>query len=375
MVVIKGFEFSLREFAGSLGDFGTLIPFTVGYIVLSGFKPTGLLLGIGLTNVFLALAYRLPLPVQPKKVIGTVALAERWPMNRVIGAGFAVGLIWISLSLSTRLSSYLEKVPNCVVKGVQLGLAFSLALAAAEMIEPQLLLAVPILAIAFFLLKSRVLPSSIFLVLFGLLYALFTGNLDIYSIKIGLSLPELHLFSLNDIIYGFLYAGFAQLFLTLTNAVVATVALIHELFPDRRDITPRNLLANMGVMNVVTPFIGGMPLCHGSGGLAAQYLFGARTGGAILMEGLLEISLGLFFSESLLAIFTSFPMFIVGVMLLMTSLELGKVALKLGDREGLIPMLFTALVSTSFNVAFGFLAGLLLYLSMKRGILKFARAQ
>ncbi|RLG96801.1 hypothetical protein DRO27_01475 [Candidatus Bathyarchaeota archaeon] len=375
MVVIKGFEFSLREFAGSLGDFGTLIPFTVGYIVLSGFKPTGLLLGIGLTNVFLALAYRLPLPVQPKKVIGTVALAERWPMNRVLGAGFAVGLIWISLSLSTRLSSYLEKVPNCVVKGVQLGLAFSLALAAAEMIEPQLLLAVPILAIAFFLLKSRVLPSSIFLVLFGLLYALFTGNLDIYSIKIGLSLPELHLFSLNDIIYGFLYAGFAQLFLTLTNAVVATVALIHELFPDRRDITPRNLLANMGVMNVVTPFIGGMPLCHGSGGLAAQYLFGARTGGAILMEGLLEISLGLFFSESLLVIFTSFPMFIVGVMLLMTSLELGKVALKLGDREGLIPMLFTALVSTSFNVAFGFLAGLLLYLSMKRGILKFARAQ
>jgi len=371
MVVIKGFEFSLREFAGSLGDFGTLIPFTVGYIVLSGFKPTGLLLGIGLTNVFLALAYRLPLPVQPKKVIGTVALAERWPMNRVIGAGFAVGLIWILLSQSTRLSSYLEKVPNCVVKGVQLGLAFSLALAAAEMIEPQLLLAVPIMAIAFFLLKSRVLPSSIFLMLFGLFYALITGDLDFYSIKIGLSLPELHIFSLNDIIYGFLYAGFAQLFLTLTNAVVATVALIHELFPDRMDITPRNLLANMGVMNVVTPFIGGMPLCHGSGGLAAQYLFGARTGGAILMEGLLEVSLGLFFSESLLAIFTSFPMFIVGVMLLMTSLELGRVALKLGDREGLIPMLFTALVSTSFNVAFGFLAGLLLYISMKRGLLEF----
>jgi len=371
LVVLRGFEFSLREFAGSLGDFGTLIPFTVGYIVLSGFKPTGLLLGIGITNVFLALAYRLPIPVQPKKVIGSVALAERWPMNRVIGAGFAVGLIWILLSLSTRLSSYLEKVPNCVVKGVQLGLAFSLALAAAEMIETQLLLAVPIMAIAFILLKSRVLPSSIFLMLFGLLYALFTGDLDLSSIKIGLSVPELHLFSLNDIIYGFLYAGFAQLFLTLTNAVVATVALIHELFPDRRDITPRNLLANMGVMNVVTPFIGGMPLCHGSGGLAAQYLFGARTGGAILMEGLLEISLGLFFSESLLVIFSSFPMFIVGVMLLMTSLELGRVAFKVGDREGLIPMLFTALVSTSFNVAFGFLAGLLLYLSLKRGILEF----
>jgi len=76
MVVIRGFEFSVREFAGSLGDFGTLIPFTVGYITICGFNPTRLLLGIGLTNVVLALVYRLPLPVQPKKVIGSVALAE-----------------------------------------------------------------------------------------------------------------------------------------------------------------------------------------------------------------------------------------------------------------------------------------------------------
>ena len=65
MVFIKGFEFSLRELAGSFGDFGTLMPFTIGYIVFCGFEPAGLLLGIGLTNIFLALVYRLPLPVQP----------------------------------------------------------------------------------------------------------------------------------------------------------------------------------------------------------------------------------------------------------------------------------------------------------------------
>jgi len=368
MVVVRGFEFSVREFAGSLGDFGTLIPFTVGYVTICGFNPTGLLLGIGLTNVVLALIYRLPLPVQPKKVVGSVALAERWAMNRVIGAGFSVGLIWVLLSFSSRLSSLLERVPKSVVRGIQLGLAFTLALTGAELMANDLLIAAPLMAVAFLLLRNKVLPSSIFLVLFGFAYSLFTGSLNINDISVGLSLPHLHLFTISDMMYGFIYAGFAQLFLTLTNAVVATVALIHDLFPRREDVTPRNLIANMGVMNIVTPFIGGMPLCHGAGGLAAQYLFGARTGGAILMEGLMEISLGLFFSDSLLAIFTSYPGFIVGIMLLLTSLELGRVAFKKVEDVEVSVLLFTALISVAFNIAFGFIAGLSLYFALEKGI-------
>jgi len=117
---VKGFEFSVREFAGSLGDFGTLLPFTVGYIVICGFNPTGLLLGIGLTNIFLAIIYRLPLPVQPQKNIGSVALAERWTRNTVLGAGFSVGLVWVLLSFSSRLSSLLNKVPKSITRGIQL---------------------------------------------------------------------------------------------------------------------------------------------------------------------------------------------------------------------------------------------------------------
>jgi SulP family sulfate permease len=126
----------------------------------------------------------------------------------------------------------------------------------------------------------------------------------------------------------------------------------------------------MAIMNVTTPFIGGMPLCHGSGGLAAQYLFGTRTRGAILIEGLIELALGLFFSQSLLAIFTSFPLFILGVMLLLTSLELGRLSIKIkGDADTRI-ILFTAIISTTFNVAAGFIAGLLLYIGLKKRIIK-----
>jgi len=365
---IKGFEFSLREFGGSLGDFGTLLPFTVGYIVICGFEPACLLFGIGLTNIFLTLIYRIPLPVQPKKVVASVALSQAWSVPQVLGAGFGLGVIWVALSLSQRLSDLLMKVPKPVVRGIQLGLAISLALTGAELMKPQLALSLIFIGLGFLMLRNRYLPGSIFLVLFGFTYSVYTGNLDLSTIKLGFSLPSLHFFGIEDILYGFIYAGFAQMFLTLTNAVIATVSLVHELFPEWRDVTPKNLIMNMGIMNITTPFIGGMPLCHGAGGLAAQYLFGARTGGAILMEGLLEVGLGLFFSNSIQELFTAFPSFITGVMLLMASVELGKIAFKVEGMNTSI-VLFTALVSAVFNIAIGFTAGLALHYAVERRII------
>ncbi len=366
---IKGFEFNLRELGGSLGDFGTLLPFTVGYIVICGFDPAGLLFGIGLTNIFLSLIYRLPLPVQPKKVVGSVALAQAWPVSQVLGTGFGLGILWIMLSLSQRLSELLMKVPKPVVRGIQLGLAISLALTGGGLMEPQLLLALAFLFIGFLMLRNRYFPSSILLILFGFIYSIFTGKLDLSAIQLGICLPSFHLFTINDVIYGFIYAGFAQMFLTLTNAVIATVSLVHELFPERKDVTPKNLIMNMGFMNLLTPFMGGMPLCHGAGGLAAQYMFGARTGGAMLMEGLIEVSLGLFFSRSIQEIFSAFPDFITGVMLLMASVELGRVAFKIEGMNTSI-VLFTALVSAVFNIALGFMAGLILYYMVEKEFIK-----
>lgn len=365
---IKDFEFSIREFGGSLGDFGTLLPFTVGYIVICGFEPAGILFGIGLTNIFLSLIYRIPLPVQPKKVVGSVALSQAWSVQQVLGTGFGLGVIWVVLSLSQRLSDLLMKVPKPVVRGIQLGLAISLALTGAELMKSQLVLSLIFLGLGFLLLRNKFLPGSIFLVLFGFIYSIYLGKLDLSKIQLGVSLPSLHFFSLEDILYGFIYAGFAQLFLTLTNAVIATVSLVHELFPERRDVTPKNLIMNMGIMNITTPFIGGMPLCHGAGGLAAQYMFGARTGGAILMEGLLEVGLGLFFSDSIQALFTAFPEFITGVMLLMASVELGKIAFKVEEMNTSV-VLITALVSAFFNIAIGFAAGLVLHYAVKRKII------
>jgi len=76
---IGEFEFSRRELAGSMGDFGTLLPLAIGYIAICGLNPAGFLVMMGLTNIALGLIYRLPMPLQPKKVIAAVAIAQGWP--------------------------------------------------------------------------------------------------------------------------------------------------------------------------------------------------------------------------------------------------------------------------------------------------------
>ena len=121
----------------------------------------------------------------------------------------------------------------------------------------------------------------------------------------------------------------------------------------------------MGIMNLVFPFFGGMPLCHGAGGLAGQYYFGARTGGTNILEGLIEISLGLFFASSIAYIFASFPLAIIGAMMFLVGVELVKFAKDISFKTELLPLGTTVAVSLFTNMAFGFLAGMVLFYIIK----------
>ena len=116
-------------------------------------------------------------------------------------------------------------------------------------------------------------------------------------------------------------------------------------------------MLNMGIMNVVASFFGGMPMCHGAGGLAGQYYFGARTGGASILEGLIEVCLGLFLSKSVGNLLAVFPLPLVGGMMLLVGIELGKVVLKLRGWK-LWLALVTAAVAAVTNMAVGFVVGL-----------------
>jgi len=362
-------KFSIREFGGAFGDWSTLIPFIIGYVLIVGLNPAGIFLGLGMTNIILGIKYNLPLPVQPQKTIGTVALSQRWSPSLVISSGFGTGIIWAILGFSRKLNTIVKKVPITAVRGIQLGLSFILGWAAILLFIEDLILGMISILIIIILINSKKIPSAILLMFIGFFIIFFTGAVLVTDIGFVLPIFTFYIPNWEDLLIGMLIAGIAQLFLTLTNVMIATVSLVKDLFPEKEDVIDANSLAlNMGAMNLITPFIGGIPLCHGSGGLAAQYAFGARTGGSMIFEGIIEIFLGLFLSQTLFVLFTEFPKAILGAMLLYTAFLLGRISFKKFSFKAFPIILISAILCFFINITVGFVVGLVLYLVFRKKI-------
>jgi len=357
-------KFNLREFGGALGDWGTLIPFIIGYISIVGLNPAGVFLCLGITNIILGIKFNLPLPVQPQKTIGAIAISisRPWSPNLVVSTGFGTGIIWALLGFTKFLEKIVKKVPQVAVRGIQLGLGLILGWTAIQLISLDIVLGIISFSVIIVSLKIKKIPSSIILVALGLILIIWNQSIILSDFQFKLPSFEFQIPRWDNILRGMVIAGIAQLFLTLTNVMIATVSLIKELFPEKdQEVSASDLALSMGVMNIFTPFLGGIPLCHGSGGLASQYAFGARTGGSMILEGLLEIFLGLFLSETLFLIFTAFPQAILGAMLLYTAFLLAKISFK-DYRLKTMPIIVTsAILCLFFNITIGFIVGLALY--------------
>ncbi len=227
---IGDLEFSVREFGGALGDFGTLLPFVVGYIAICGLDAFGLLATLGIVSVLVGLIYKIPLAVQPKKAIGAVALAGRLTPGQIYGAGLGLGLFWI-LAATTGLVEKLEKItPHHVVIAIQVSLAVQLALKALSMMSEDIMLSTGCVLLGVLLLKRPILSAPIVLLMVGIIYSCITGTLSLKDV--GIALPDIHVMlpSLDDIGTGMLTGGLVQIPLTLTNACLATASLPLLLF-------------------------------------------------------------------------------------------------------------------------------------------------
>ncbi|MBY9014351.1 MAG: putative sulfate/molybdate transporter [Candidatus Lokiarchaeota archaeon] len=359
-------KFSLSEFAGALGDWGTLIPFIIGYISIVGLNPAGVFLCLGLTNIILGIKFNLPLPVQPQKTIGTIAISQAWNPSLVLSTGFGTGIIWTILGLTKFLEKIVRKIPVVLVRGIQLGLGLILGWTAYLLLISDIFLGIISVFIILLIFRFKRIPSSIILVALGIVLLFLNQSITLSNIQFGLPQFDFHVPQWDEILVGMVIAGIAQLLLTLTNVMIATVSLIKDLFPEEENaITASELAVNMGIMNLISPFLGGIPLCHGSGGLAAQYAFGARTGGSMILEGLMEILLGLFFSETLFLLFNNFPKAILGAMLLYTAFLLGRISFKNFKKKELPIILISAIFCFFINITFGFFIGLLFFFVLK----------
>jgi hypothetical protein len=361
---IASFEFNVRELSGSFGNLGTFLPLAVGYFAVCGLNPAGLLVMMGLANIVTGIFYRLPIPIEPMKVIAAAAIAQQWSPSMVYAAGFSMGCIWLIFAISDIASRVARMTPAAVVRGVQVTLGILLIIQAGKMLATSWIMGGIALLIGIGLRTSRRLPAAVILVLLGIVFMAAKNQLGAIQSP-RFTLPPLTLFSPKEVWQTLLLAGFAQIPLTVTNATIATSCLISAYWPNRT-VSPRRLSLSQGLMNLFPPFFGGMPMCHGAGGLAGQYYFGARTGGTNIIEGVVELSLGLFFAASVAGLFSSFPKPVTGVMLLLVGFELIKFARDVKGRANLLTLTMTVVLSLASNMAVGFVGGILASMALSR---------
>ncbi len=361
-----GLRFNLRELGGALGDFGPLHPLFLSSVRVLGLNPASIMLVMGASNILLGAYYRIPLPIEPMKALTIYALANRWDTGLMLATAFGTAILWLSLSLSGLLDRMLRFVPDDVARGIQLALAVYLLSESLKLMgaSPGMaLLSIAIIVMTMMPTRWRIpIPPTLPLFFIGFMMAS-SSLMEEEPIAVGFYTPRVHLFSIGDIWRGMLEVGFAQAFLTLSNAVLATRIAVNERFT--RKIRDGQLALNMGLMNLGAAFLGCVPLCHGSGGFMAQYLYGARTGGAMVMEGVIELVSALFLSTVVTTIFSRFPLAIVGAILLPASMELGRGALRLRGWRMLIAILVAA-ASYLTNLGVGFLIGLAAHLTALR---------
>ena len=367
-----GNEYNRNEFAGAFGDLGTLIPFVVGYITLTKVDPLGILVAFGLFKIFAGLYFRTPVPIQPMKAIGGMAIAHAGTITpgMIWASGIFTGLFWLLMG-ATGAVTWIEKITaKPVVRGIMLGLGMTFIVEGLGMMRADPWFALGGAVLTLLLFRQQRIPAMLLLLLYGILIALWQkpSLLSEFSeISLRFRLPEFTFgrMSWADFLTGCLVLGLPQAPLTLGNAVIGTVAENNAHFPDRK-VTARTIALDHGLMNLVSTGLGGVPLCHGAGGMAGHIRFGARTGGALVILGVLILLAGLFLSDSVMLIFQIFPRPVLGVILFFAGVELALVVRDIRlRRENLFVLLVTA-GTAMWNMGVAYLAGLLLYYAIHK---------
>jgi MFS superfamily sulfate permease-like transporter len=368
--------YDVRELAGAFGDLGTLIPFVVGYIAVMKVDPLGILFMFGLSEVVVGLYYKTPIPVQPMKVIGGAAIASGGAVSAgmICGAGLFTGLFWFLIGATRTVDLATRLAAKPIIRGIMLGLGLLFITQGVEMMRVTPWLGGIGLVVAFVLLTYPVLPAMFALLVLGALAAALLEPAQVrnlLSMPPSFRLPELTFarMSWSELLAGSLVLAIPQLPLTIGNAVIAIRAENNELFPDR-PVTDRMMAVSQGVMNLVSAPFGGIPLCHGAGGMAGHVRFGARTGGSLVMLGVIMMALALFFSNSVGLLFQIFPKAVLGVILFFAGAELAITTRDIGSKKEDVYVMLVVAGIAMWNMGAAFVAGVILTQTLQRRWLK-----
>jgi SulP family sulfate permease len=310
-------RFDRRELAGAVADVGVLVPIAVALIVGNGLSATAVLLPAGLLYVTAAWVYRLPVPVQPLKAFGAIAIAKGLGSDEIAAGALLMGVIFLTLGRLGLLDLAARTFPRPLIRGVQLtvGLLF-LKIAWGLVTDPPksfsehalsadwaLPLALLTLVLAFAL---RDYPITLALVAVGAIVTVVLAGGEAAFGPSALALPSL---DTATIVTAFTVLVVPQVPLSFANSCLATADAAKVYFGDQGSrVRPGRLATTFGSANLFAGAVSGMPVCHGAGGMTAHYAFGARTGGAPLAMGALLLTLAIGLGTSLAELLTAFPL-------------------------------------------------------------------
>lgn len=353
---LRSARFDRQEASGALGDLGTFLPLVVGMARQNGLDFGVALFFAGALNLITGLAFTIPMAVQPMKAIAAVAITQGLSVSQILAAGMIVGAVVLVLGLLGWVDRLARLVPDPVVRGLQMAVGLGLCLKGLELITSsgldKWILGLPAGILCLALLGRRRFPLALALFAAGVSVALLRRPESLSHLTLGLHLPSLQTIGLADFRSALTAAALPQVPLTLLNSVVAVCALSRDLFPEA-PVPERKVAVSVGLMNLLTGWFGGMPMCHGAGGLAGQHAFGARTNGSILLLGAAKLLLALLFGTSLMALALAFPAALLGILLAISGLSLAKVVERTED----IP---AALLTAAGCMGLGYLAGVAL---------------
>ncbi len=340
----------IAEISGALGDLGTLLPYLIGILSAGLLLPGPVFAGLAAAYLTVAFVFRLPIPVQPMKAIGAVALAGGLGTLGIAWAGAILGALLILFALLPGIERHARAVPQSIIAGLQAGLGLTLGMLALGLMRENWLLALPALALLSLSFVWNRGPWALIVAAVAFGFAIFGAPQTT-----PLALP-----SAEDSLAATLFLGvLPQLPLTLLNAVILTAALSRSLYgPAAERVTERKLALTTGGLNLVLAPFGALPMCHGAGGVAAHHRFGARTMAApLVMAGLCAAAA--LAGPSVLSILTAIPLPLVGALLAWAAVDLAFSRRLIDARPDCRPVIaVTAAGTVFFGAAIGFAAGL-----------------
>jgi len=372
-------RYDRMEVAGAFGDLGTLVPFVVAYIGVLKMDPFGVLLAFGLAMIVCGFVYRTPIPVQPMKAAGAIATTQAAQTivitpAMVWGASLATGIIWLFLGLTGTARYVSRLIARPVVLGIILGLGFGFMIEGAKMMAQNWWIGGAALLGTSLLLTNRIIPAMFLLLLFGAAYGILSDPTLVAALRevhMELRLPEVALTGLtfDDLLIGTVFLALPQVPLTLGNAVIAITEENNRLFPGR-SVNESRISTSTGLMNLLSATVGGVPMCHGAGGMAGHVRFGARTGGALVILGLVLLVTATLFSGSVATLLRLFPPAVLGVVLFLTGAQLALGACDIPKDKGERFVLMVTGALAVWNVGIAFVVGMAAYWLKRKGLLR-----